>query len=248
MKKLSASSMGTYEKCPKKYYYQYIEKPNISIPEWPHLEFGTVAHRVLELFHEHLIKNVVTPADWPQIMRDSAKEAVLESKKRGKFSLIKDQMNELKDIIQKYLDSLKELGLPNVLHNELDFNFTIDKFTVRGFIDRIDKLDDGVYHVVDYKTSKSPDYLTDFQLALYGLAIQEVFKDVKEIVGSYVLLKNNSKLKTWCFDEKDFERTREKVIQLGTDINTETMWEKRPTMLCNWCDFKSICQENWTDE
>lgn len=248
MIKLSASSMGTYEKCPRKYYYQYIDKPDIDIPEWPHLEFGTTAHRVLELFHEYLIKNVLPPDDWPRLMRSSFKKAIAESEERGKFDLIKDELPYLRKIIQDYLDTIKRDGLPPVIHNELEFNFKINDYTVRGFMDRIDNPKPGVYKVIDYKTNKNPDYLDEFQLALYALALYEIYDDIKEISGAYILLKHESKTKEFDLSPKVLERTRERVIQIGTDINTETLWKKKPTFLCNWCDFKALCQDSWTKD
>lgn len=238
--------MGTYEKCPRKYYYQYIDKPDIEMPDWPHLEFGTTAHRVLELFHEFLIHNVVPPKEWADVMRDSFKQALDESKKRGKFELIKPELSYLREIIQEYLDAVRRDGLPPVLHNELDFNFKIGEFTVRGYIDRIDKYEDGFYHVVDYKTSKNPNYLKPFQLELYALALIERYDDVQKIRGSYSLLKHKANLKTWDFTEEDLDKAQQRVLTIGTNINTEVMWKKNPTFLCNWCDFNSICQESWT--
>lgn len=248
MIKLSASSMGTYDKCPKKYYYQYIAKPDVVIPEWSHLEFGTVAHRALELFHESLLKEVIHPDLWKDIMRDSFKEALIESEKRNKVNLIKELLPDLHKVLQKYLNVMRVEGLPPVLHNELEFKFKIEEFTVRGFIDRIDKYDNGVYHVVDYKTSKNGDYLTDFQLALYALALQTIYTDINEISGSYVLLKKGSTLKTWQFTDKSLEDTRNEVIRIGQNIDTDKLWEKKPSALCNWCDFRLICQDSWTQD
>jgi RecB family exonuclease len=251
MRKLSVSSMGTYEKCPRKYYYQYIDKPDIERPEWAHFEFGTAAHRVLELFHEYLMNNVVPPEKWPGLMRACFKKSLAESEKRGKLDILKSDpelLPQLRKIIQEYLDIMKADGLPPVLHNELEFDFKVGGFAVRGFMDRIDRHAPGVYEVVDYKTNKNPSYLTDFQLALYALALHETYDDIKEISGSYVLLKHGSKRKAWDFTPQILEDTRNKVIQLGTDINTEKLWIKKPTFLCNWCDFKSICQESWTED
>lgn len=247
MIKLSASSMDTYDKCPRKYYYQYIEKPDIERPEWPHLEFGTTAHRVLELFHEYLMKNVIEQDKWPQLMRACFKKALKESKDRGKVYLLKDEMAHLRKIIQDYLDMIRVEGLPPVVHNELDFIIDVEGFKVRGFMDRVDKYEDGKYEIVDYKTNKNPNYLKRFQLALYALALTEIYDDVKEISGSFILLKHQSTKKSWELTPEVIKETRERVIKAGSDINTETLWKKKPTFLCNWCDFRDICQNSWAE-
>lgn len=248
MIKLSASSMDSYKKCPRKYYYRYIEKPDIEIPEWPHLEFGTTAHRVLELFHEYLIKNVVAPDRWPELMRACFKKALKESAEREKFELIKPELPYLRKIIQDYLNVMKRDGLPPVIHNELDFKIMVGGFLVRGFMDRIDRPEPGVYRIVDYKTNKNPDYLTVTQLAIYALALKEKYDDVEHVSGAYVLLKHESEEKEFDLGPEVLESTREKILKVGRDINTETEWEKKPTFLCNWCDYKSICQDSWSQD
>ena len=241
MIKLSASSIGTYEKCPKKYHYQYIEKPKVDRPEWIHLEFGSCAHRALELFHLDLLKNVREPSEYSAVMRESFKKALSEFN----VELLRPELPYLREIIQDYLDLIKKEGLPPAISAEMGFEFLIEGFKVRGYIDRVDKLGPEEYEVVDYKTTKSPRYLTDFQLRLYALAVRERYPDAKLIHGSYVLLKHKSKSKRWTFSEQDLLDTFNHVVRVGTDIDVEETWEKKPTMLCNWCDFKSICQDSW---
>lgn len=244
MIKLSASSIGTYEKCPKQYHYRYIEKPDIPPKDWSFLEFGKCAHRVLELFHEDLMSNFREPDEYRLVMRKSFKQAL----KEFDFNILKDELPELQEVIQDYLNVIKEHGLPPVISNEMSFNFKIGEYTVRGFIDRIDKLGPGEYHVVDYKTNKNPKYLTNFQLILYALAIKEKFPDAKLIHGSYVLLKHKSRTKDWTFTEEDYQKAVDKIIKTGHSIDTNDFWEKKPGILCNWCDYKSICQDNWTEQ
>jgi RecB family exonuclease len=244
MLKLSASSIGTYEKCPKQYQYKYIIKPDVPPKDWSFLEFGKCAHRTLELFHEHLLYNVEEPEEYPNLMRKAFKKALSEFDP----NILKPEFPELKGVIQDYLDIIKKDGLPPVIHNELSFNFKIEGYTVRGFIDRIDKIGEGEYHVVDYKTNKNPKYLTDFQLLLYALAVKEKYPDAETVHGSYVLLKHKSRTKDWTFTEEDYQRTVDKVLRVGTDITLGEKWEKKPSILCNWCDFYSICQGVWSED
>jgi len=243
MLKLSASSMDTFQKCPKKYHFRYIEKPDIEIKEWAHLEFGSCAHRALELFHDDLSKNIRKPGEYPVVMRDALKRALSEFN----LKLLQPDLPLLREILQDYLDFIKDKGLPQVIATELPFNFMIGPYTIRGFIDRIDRIGPGEYHVVDYKTSKSEKYLTGFQLVLYALAIQEIYPEARIIHGSYCMLKQHCSLKSWTFSEDDYANAREKVLKLGTSISTAEEWPKKPTFLCDWCDYKTICQDSWTD-
>lgn len=238
MLKLSASSIGTYEKCPKQYHYRYILKPEIEEKNWDFLEFGLCAHLTLELFHEHLMKNVVDPSKWHIIMRDCFKKAVSKHKR----DVLKPQFDELRGVIQDYLNMLKRTGLPPVIDVERNFNFVLNGFRLRGYIDRLDKIGPGEYHVVDYKTNKNPKYLTPFQLKLYALAVKEKHPDAKIIHGSYVLLKHKSRTKDWTFSDEDLQEAIDKIVRVGTDINLGEHWPKKPSILCNWCDYQKICQ------
>jgi len=244
MLKLSASSIGTHEKCPKQYQYRYIIKPDVPPTDWSFLEFGKCAHRVLELFHEHLLYNVEDPSRYPDIMKVAFKKAL----KEFNMGILKPELPALKEVIQDYLNAIKENGLPPVIHNELSFELMVGNYMVRGFIDRIDKIADGEYHVVDYKTNKNPKYLTNFQLLLYAMVVKSKYPDAEIIHGSYILLKHKSRTKDWTFTEKDYQDTIDKINRVGKDITLGTSWEKRPSILCNWCDYYTICQGSWTGE
>ena len=78
MLKLSVSSMDTYEKCPKKYHYTYIEKPNIQKKKWAHTEFGSCAHKMLELFHLRYMKEPFSTREAPAIMKECFVDAINE--------------------------------------------------------------------------------------------------------------------------------------------------------------------------
>lgn len=238
MLKLSASSIGCYEKCPKQYHYRYIVKPDIEEKDWSFLEFGKCAHEALENFHIHLMNNVCEPETYKDIMRDSLKKAIVNYN----ADILRPDFPELKEVLQNYLNMIKKEGLPPVIDVERSFKFHLNGHLIRGFIDRTDLIEPTYYHVVDYKTNKNPKYLKPFQLLLYALAIKEIYPDVERIRGSYCLLKHNSRLKTWEFSEEDLQGARDKIIQVGADITLGERWEKRPSILCNWCDYQEICQ------
>jgi CRISPR/Cas system-associated exonuclease Cas4 (RecB family) len=233
--------MGTYKKCPKKYHYQYIEKPDVPKQDWSHLEFGKCAHRVLELFHEDLIKNVRDRNEYAKIMRDSFKLGLSEFDK----NILRDDLPELKQTLQIYLNNIFKNGLPQVIYNEKSFDFKVGENHVRGFIDRIDKVSDIEYRIVDYKTNKNPKYLTNFQLLLYALALKEMIPEAKIISGSYILLKHQCKTLDYTFTEDDYKKTLDEIKNIGHSIDTNVIWKKEPSILCNWCEFQNICQGSW---
>lgn len=251
--KLSVSSMGTYDKCPKQYHYRYIEKPDVEKNKWVATEFGSCAHLALELFHKAIIKRDVKRKNYANLMKWAFKKSMDEYD----VSLLnqdiwspdgdKNGLSFLKEILQVYLDKIKEEGMPNVIGVEVPYNFNVGDHIVRGYIDRVDKISDGEYRVVDYKTSKNPKYLDQFQLLVYAEAIRRIYGDARKIHGSYMLLKHNCETKDWTFGGLDYENVVRRIEKSAASISSEDRWVKKPSILCNWCDYKTICQDSWAD-
>jgi len=253
--KFSVSSLDTHKKCPKKYHYRYIEKPDVKVEKWAFTELGSCAHRIIELFHEGLLKDHVDRADFPALM----KECFVAGVKEFDLRLLQQDTwmpsgempgtMALKVMIQDYLDNLRGLDeLPNVLANEMPYSFNLNENTVvRGYIDRVDRVSEGVYAVVDYKTSKDPKYLNDFQLLVYAEALRRKFKDVKKVYGSYVMLKHKSASKDYEFNSYDMDKCNEKLHKRSSLIYEDKTWVKKPSILCRYCDYRSICQDAWAE-
>jgi ATP-dependent helicase/DNAse subunit B len=251
--KLSVSSIGTYEKCPKNYHYRYIEKPDIEKNKWPATEFGSCAHLALELFHKTINNKSVPRSQYSKLMKWAYKKALSEfdigilDQDVWSPSGDKNGLEYLKEILQEYLNKISSDGMPNVIGIEVSYNFYIDGTMIRGYIDRLDKIGDGEYRVVDYKTSKNKKYLNSFQLLVYAEAIRRMYPDAKIIHGSYMLLKHNCETMDWTFSDSDLEKVVKKISKRADMIKSESRWVKKPSILCNWCDYKKICQESWAD-
>ena len=157
-------------------------------------------------------------------------------------SMLPQQLEEAKIMLQEYLFALEKNGMPNVLAIEDGFNLIIDKYVLRGFIDRIDVDKDGLFHIVDYKTTKNEKYLDDFQLLIYGLALKNKYPDMDRFRGSYILLKKGSKYMTNEYNIEDIRKCEKKIIEYGNSIENEKIWRKNPSPLCNYCDFYEPCQ------
>jgi len=233
--KLSASSMKTYEQCPKKYYYNYIEK--LPKKDWSHLDLGNLCHKTLELFHKNYIQFGTKHKTLAKLMEMSFKEAIKEFQNTNKEILL-----DAKKMLDDYLKKVKKDGMPIVKGIEKGFEISLSEdVIIRGFIDRVDIIKDGSLQVVDYKTTKNEKYLDEFQLLVYGLWLQQEFGSLDYFSGSYVLLKHGSKTKDFEFNNKDLDRIKRKILDYANKIKTEDTWTPIPTILCVWCDFKNIC-------
>jgi len=252
--KLSVSSMDTHEKCPKKYHYRYIEKPDLPKQEWNFTALGSCAHRILEIFHERIIKECTPEKDYSILMKQCFKAGV----KEFDINLLQDftwmpegdmsGMLALRIMMQDYLNKIRAEGTPDVIGIELKYSFHINPTTiVRGFIDRVDRVSPGVYRVVDYKTSKNQKYLTEFQLKVYAEALNRVYKDVKVVYGSYLLLKHKCVTKDYTFNHDDLKDCVALVTKKASNIENDKNWIKKPSILCRWCDYMPICQDAWAE-
>jgi len=146
----------------------------------------------------------------------------------------------LKRFYEKYRDNW-----PQAIFLEKGFNIKVEAnkqtYTVKGKIDRIDKVGDKI-KIIDYKTG-SPKEKLDFadkeQLLIYQLAIQDLFK--YEVAAlSFYYLKNNLEVE-FLGTEKELEKVKKKIILTIGEIN-KGEFPPRPSMLCKYCDFFDICQ------
>jgi len=152
--KLSVSSLKTYETCPRKYYFSYIEKPKIPEKDWAHLTVGNFVHEVLEEFHNILKEDKAK--DRKKLMTFACQSKEKEKKGAGlKFKLDETMRKEIKEMLFAYLSYIDQKGIPNVEANEKKFNIYLDEdLLIRGVIDRVDiGVGDAsdMYHLVDYK-------------------------------------------------------------------------------------------------
>jgi putative RecB family exonuclease len=157
-------------------------------------------------------------------------------------------IDEAKLLLLEYLKNTSKNGVPMVKGVETPFNIKItDEILLRGYIDRIDITDDGIFKIVDYKTTKNVKYLDAFQLLVYGLWLKKQYPEIDRFKASYVLLRHGSKTKDYEFNIEDLKKAEKDIIGYANKIKSEDQWTTIPTALCNWCDFKNICpaQQAW---
>lgn len=248
--RLSVSSVEAFEGCQAKWYYRYVKK--LPSPSTYHTATGSFIHKILEIFLRRYKKN---GGD----LRNAASVAYGLAQRDPELgpSLTDEIRAEgkawLKAIVKQY-EKNSEL-IPEVLEVEKSFSFKIEEenITVRGFIDRIDKVthpETGEEHVliVDYKTSGNPKYLKSFQLATYAYAVDQLYPNNK-IEAAYELIRFDfdrmhhdiSDFKTSVVPR--FKKAASEIRKLK-ETSPDKAWKPTITKLCGYCPYRMTCEKD----
>lgn len=242
---LSASRCKCYKDCARKYYYTYVEK--LPRKEWEHFDLGELVHGALEIFHQEYKKDSEPPKNPAGLMKTAFQTHQDAIEKEKEKPLSAEVLIEARNILRNYMLNLKLNGLKSeIIAVEDDFNIRLnDKYSVQGFVDRLDIDPDGMYHIKDYKTSKSARYMDPFQLQTYGIYLLNKYPDVDRFRGSYIMLKLNGQQVSYDFNKEDVEKAKNNLIEIADQISEEERWLTKPSKLCDWCDFKNPCFNTW---
>ncbi|MBI3012069.1 MAG: PD-(D/E)XK nuclease family protein [Elusimicrobia bacterium] len=125
---------------------------------------------------------------------------------------------------------------------EKEFRFEVGPHMLRGIIDRIDRLPDGSYEVIDYKTHAeiwSQDRIdSDLQLTFYALGARKVL-NMEPSILSFFFLAHNKIISTQRSPAQEEEALRE----LKTTAKKIGDGDFSPNLKqCPQCDFKQSCQ------
>jgi hypothetical protein len=270
MGKFSYSRINTYNQCPQKYKIQYIDKiysSKNSIEAF----MGKSVHDVLEkLYSSKNLKNQFISFDYLMEMyfdywQEEWDDNIFISK--YKYNQIKNDKSMLfnnnsieqiyynkmfddgKKCLSNYYKKFNELGYfkQNVLAVEYKFKIRIGKYEFIGFIDRIDKDDNNVINIIDYKTGTKPHTLPklrkDLQLYIYEMVIRnsDEFKDIEKIILSLYYLKTDTYL-SCVHDNEEIYKLEKKILNNIELIGTDKIFNGKESILCDWCYFWNECE------
>ena len=231
---LSASDLTLYLTCPLKYKFARV----FGIPQEPTINqrFGILMHNVLERFHKE-------PPEEGDELR-TLNRLFEGGWRRGGFGASDDEMqyrDRGKEALRLYWER-ERVSDSEPVWLERKFDFKVADHHVRGRVDRVDRLADGAYELIDYKTGerKTEEELdSDLQLALYRLAAREAW-DIEAAYASYDYVLDADKVAAPTKPD-DAERVERTVITVGEGVLSQD-FEPRPSpSVCSWCDYRLVC-------
>ncbi len=240
---VSYSKISTYKNCPKQYKFAYKDKlPRL---EKPYTIFGQFCHEVLERFHKFYLDT--NNKDVP--FEDTMKVSFYAAKDVWAKKITKEQLVEAYDILFLYLTQLieqpKEEATKVVAVEKKIWLRIDDTLVLHGYIDRVQVDNDGVIHVVDYKTTKDPKYLKDrTQLLLYCYSLFMENSKLLVIRASYMLLKHKMRLLAQDHSMQELIDTKNSFVATWNTIADDKLYRASPIYFrCKMCDFIGHCKE-----
>lgn len=241
---LSPSRSNDFLTCPLRYRYRTIDQ--LPEPRQAAAIRGTLVHRVLEeLFaHDAADRTLELACDlldryFTDLQADDAEAA-----------MILDQARVTAQSCRQYVDHYFALERPSHIeaaHREFGIAAELaDGFTIRGFIDRVDRSPAGLIRIVDYKTGRSPrpGFESDalFQMRFYALAWWRATGELPAMLqllylGSRDLVRHEP-------TQHELQGTERKIFAIRDAITRSAQagaFTATPSKLCQWCSFQAIC-------
>jgi DNA helicase-2/ATP-dependent DNA helicase PcrA len=228
---LSASDIETYRTCPLKYKFARVFR----IPSEPTLNqrFGILVHQVLERYHQSGGRTLdellgLLEAGWRRGgFGGSDQERQLHAKADG--------------ALRRYHERFRDEPCEPMWF-EKAFTFRMGAHTLRGRVDRVDRLPDGDYELIDYKTGRprsAAQLREDVQLALYAVGAREAW-GLPSSRQAYLYVLDDAKVPL-PVEEIDRDWITETVFEVADGILAQGFEPTPSYAACSICDYRIAC-------
>jgi putative RecB family exonuclease len=247
----SHSKLSTFEQCPLKYKFRYIDKIIPEIEKTIEAHLGTAVHDTLEWIYNTVKENPDKAPDMDEVITQYIKS--WQKGLTNDILIVKKQFTQ-KDYLNKGIQFLADYFQKHypfkdgTIECEKEIIIHLDESTqIKGFIDRlVYDIEKGHYEIHDYKTASTlptqEKMDQDRQLALYSIAIKELYGRDKEVVLIWHYLAHNHKIISKRTEEQ-LEKLKDETKKLIEEIEKTKEFISNTSMLCEWCEYKSICPE-----
>lgn len=240
----SHSRLSTFEQCPAKFKYRYVDK--ISPDHEQSIEgfLGNKVHDTLEWIYNNQERDL----ELDDIIMHYI--GAWNNDHHSGIKIIKEELNAehyfnkgIKFLINYFLKHSPFRDNTIATEKKVYVNLS-DNHKLIGFIDRlVHNKEKNTFEIHDYKTGsiKSQKELNkDRQLALYSIAIRESFENVEEVDLIWHFLDHDEIMKSKRTLD-DLKQLKDEIIALINKIESTQDFEHNPSTLCKWCEFRSHC-------
>lgn len=263
--RISPSSINSYMKCPREFYYNYIEK--IKVPPNIHLVKGSVVHKVLELFYkeyqEHPISflRITFKKEWKKLIDATSSIELtpleLSKHKKDAYRLVMDFYS----LHKRKVDSLVENGkAENENHAfflvkpkfrevwvEWKENEETGNMYTCGYIDRVHEDFNGIITLGDYKTSSKfgiglPEEYKR-QLAIYAFLYQKKTGLIPHFVSIIFLRYGEEYLLEVTPSLIEYARNTIEYVWSKTRTTNIVDYPLKEGNLCRFCPYFDTCSK-----
>lgn len=245
----SHSKLSTFEQCPYKFKLRYIDKIIPEIEKSIEAHLGNAVHETLEWLYLEVmkVKEIPTLDETINFYLNRWQDGFSEN-----ISIVKENMTG-KDYFEmgiRFLIDYYSKHHPfkdGTLEMEKEIRIYLGEHQIVGFIDRLAKNPNtGEIEIHDYKTGNflpnQKKFDEDRQLALYSLAIKELFGEEQSICLIWHYLAHNKKICSRRTNEQ-LEKLKKETLELIKNIESTQEFIANKSQLCNWCEYKGICKE-----
>ena len=243
----SYSRLATFEDCPLKYKFNYldrIKREEESIEAF----LGSRFHETMEKLYRELQFRVCSLEELlnyyeEQWLKNYHPHILLVKKERS----IADYKNLGRRCIEDYYQRYFPFNQGRTLAQEKRVLIDLKgegRYLIQGYIDRIDQLADDTYEIHDYKTSANlpaQSYLDkDRQLALYQIGVQNLWPEASKVklIWHYVAFDKEMSSRR---SPEELERLKEDTISLIEKIENTAEFLPQESALCSWCPYPDLC-------
>lgn len=248
---LSPSRLNDYLACPRSFFYSMVLGIEIEEGDWDYANYGSTIHALLE----NAVKIAQKTGKYPDI--EEIKKDFQIGLDNSRFSApeMKEKFEKRGiELIDSYYPHFVSIPISRIDKVEYSFDgVEIDKYSIKGKIDRIEKNSDGTYELYDYKTGypvserkvaigeDKENYYN--QLCFYKYAFEKATGKTVSKVG-LIYVENHSKnvYKTLIKEDMDYienliKSTYENINSLQFDpIKEDKNGE------CKNCAYKHLCK------
>ena len=246
----SHSRLRVYERCPREYRFQYVDRVKVPEVETVEMFLGSHVHAALETLYRS-VKAGHTPtldevlagyrtkwdAEWASTIR-------IGNPERSAADYQALGARQLRDFYARYqpFDQERTVAVERRILFPLD---EARKLWMQGYIDRLSVTREGTWQIRDYKTGQwlatQQDADADRQLALYQIGVQRHFprhaRDV-ELIWHYTA--HDLELRSRRAPEA-LRELEAHTLALVDAIQADTVWPLHEGSHCQRCTYQAIC-------